>query len=266
MRQTKKKLLMIALAALTLASCGTAKKYVMLNDLEAPSEVPAPPRHDLRIKKGDPLQVHIGHHDPVVLNLFNQVATMASKETEKAANAYVVNSEGYVHLPIFDSLYVEGLTCNEVATLLTQRLEEEGIAYGATVSVRISGFKVTIIGETVSGVFEFEDNGATVLDLMARANMAGATGEQTRRDRILVMRERDSIWETAYISLLSTDLFNSPYFYLEQNDVYYLYPTKSRIWRSNQSFDFWWNRISLITSLGSLVGTYLVYVRLIKGN
>lgn len=258
------KTVLFVAACLLLASCGTFKKSVLLNDIVVPSDYMAPTRHDLKIKKGDDLRIMVAHHNPKVVEMFNHsVSTSPIGASEgKPSNVFHVNSKGYITMPIFDSVKVYGLTCQELETFLMQRLENEGIAYGATVNVKIAGYKVTIIGETGTGVYQFEDNGATVLDLVAKASLAGGLGNNTRRDKILVMRERDSIWQSDYISLLTTDLFYSPYFYLEQNDVFYVYPTQTSIWKSDDRFDYWWSRFGMITSLVSLATSILIYTKM----
>ena len=202
----------------------------------------------------------VTHHDPAVVRQFNQIVSADITSKEGAMNSYVFNSTGYVMLPFFDSMYVVDLTCDELSNMLVERLEKDGIAYGASVSVKFNKFKVTIIGETGNGVYEFEDNGATILDLVAKANIAGNGSDRTRRDKILVMREVDSVWQTGVISLLSTDLFKSPFFYLQQNDVLYIYPTKTAVWKSDTTIDYWVQRISIATGvLSVLASAYMVY-------
>lgn len=256
-------LLLCCLTALVVASCGTAKNFVLLNDIESPGQYTAPAGHELKVKNGDNLQIVISHHDPTVVRQFHQtVSADNNAKGNDQSNIYTVNSAGYVNLPIFDTVQVKGLTCNQISDMLSERLENEGVAYGAIVTVRIKSYKVTVIGETGTGVYEFEDNANTIFDLIAKANIAGASGGVTRRDKILVMRETDSLWMTDNISLLSTDLIYSPYFFLEQNDVFYVYPTKATILKTNTTFDFWWSRLSLVTSIVSLASTFLLYNKL----
>ena len=94
---------------------------------------------------------------------------------------------------------------------------------------------------------------------MAKANLVqngnggqyGGTG--IRRDKILVMREVNGVLNSDYINLLSKDILYSPYYYLQQNDVLYVWPSKAAIRGSNRIFDFWWNRLSIATTAVSVV-------------
>lgn len=258
MKHSLRFLLTLCIAAIVFASCGREKDIVLLNDVVVPGKYPAPQKKEFTLKRGDQLIIRISHHDPSMMRMFNQI-TSDGNEGQGGQVAYDVKPNGYVHLPLLDSVYVVGKTCSELSQSMSQRLEDAGIAIGATVNVKLAGFKVTVIGETATGVYEFEDNGATIFDLMAKANLQGGMTDNTRRDKILVMREVDSTWVTQYISLLSTDIFNSPYFYLQQNDVFYVYPSKTTIWKSNTKFDFWWSRLSLLTSMVGIATTLMLY-------
>ena len=106
--------------------------------------------------------------------------------------------------------------------------------------------------------YEFEDGKATIFDLIAKANIAQSNngaggGIGIRRDKILVMREVDGVLNSDYISLLSKDILFSPYYYLQQNDVIYVWPSQTAIRGSNRIVDFWLSRLSIVTTAVSLV-------------
>lgn len=254
------------LTAVLFASCGTAEEYVLLNDIQAPSKYSPPQRHDLRIKKGDELQIVVAHRVPKVIEAFNQ--KISTVDSVSRLNSYTVSSDGYISMPVFDTVYVVGKTCRELEKYLVARMEEEGVAYGASVSVKILNFKVTVIGESSTGVFEFEE-GATLFDLLAKSNMLRGTGSganNIRRDKVLIMRDCDSVVRSEFINFLTTDVMYSPYFYLQQNDVFYVYPSTDVIRRSNQVFDFWWDRASILTSTLSLGTTLWLLILRLRDN
>ncbi len=249
--------LIIALSAtMWFASCGTSEQYVLMNDIETPSKYAPPERHDLRIKKGDELQIVVAHRVPKVIEAFNQ--KISTIDTVSRLTSYKVTSDGYISMPVFDTVYVVGKTCRELEQYLVKRMENEGVAFGASVSVKILNFKVTVIGESTTGVFEFEE-GSTLFDLLAKSNMIQG-GNNIRRDKVLVMRDCDTVIRSEFINFLTTDIMYSPYFYLQQNDMFYVYPSTETIRRSNQTFDFWWSRLSVITSAMSLGTTLLLLI------
>lgn len=241
---------------MAVSSCGTYEDYVLLNDVATPHEYTAPDRHDLHIKRGDDLQILVGHHIPKLIENFNRKVS-ADDEGEQI-NSYRVNSRGYISFPIFDTIYVLGMTCRQLEEYLENRIEGEGFASHPTVQVKIKNFKVSVIGEDGNGVYEFDKENVTILDLLAQANLVGSNNIQ--RNKILVMRDCDSTIKMDYISVLSTDVIYSPYYYLQQNDIIYVYPNKATIRQSNRLFDFWWSRLSIVTTAVSVVTLVLTLI------
>lgn len=268
MRHSIRNLFLAAAAALLATSCGTYKGYVLMNDIEAPAEYKAPVRHDLTIKKGDNLQIIVTHKEPRMVEAFNRITR--SEMSSMNVNGYVVNNDGTINLPVFDTVRVTGMTCPELERYLTKRMETEGIVNGATVSVKIINFKVTVIGESGTGIHEFDDNDVTILDLVAKAGLAGSGsggnvgyGSGIRRDKILVMRTLDTTVVTGYLNLLTKDVMYSPFYYLQQNDIVYVEPTekrKKKAWRD----DNWLSYINLSTS--ALRVAYVAVYRIIRGT
>lgn len=256
MKKIFKKFCLIALLSLFAASCGTAEEYVLLNDLDVDTYYKMQPMQELRIKRGDDLRIVVTHKLPMLAEMFNN--KINSVEGGESLTTYSVNGDGCINFPLLDTVKIEGLTCTEAEQMLSQKIADAGLAYGATVSVKITNFKVTVIGEGATGIYEFEDGRATIFDLIAKANLVQnnnnvMNGTSIRRDKILIMREVDGVLTSDYISLLSKDILFSPYYYLQQNDVIYVWPSQTSIRNSNKIFDFWWGRLSVVTTAVSAV-------------
>ena len=251
----KRKIWLVLAIGLFATSCGTVEEYVLLNDLDVDTYYKMQPMQELRIKRGDKLRIVVTHKLPILAELFNN--KINSVEGGESLTEYLVNGDGYINFPHLDTVKVEGLTCSEAERLISQKIADAGLAYGATASVKITNFKVTVIGESATGIYEFEDGKATIFDLVAKANLAngggGGGGISIRRDKILVMREVNGVLNSDYISLLTKDIFYSPYYYLQQNDVIYVWPSQTTIRSSNRIVDFWLSRISIVTTAVSVV-------------
>lgn len=247
----------ITVLVMFLASCGTEKEYVLLNDINVDTTYTMQPMHHLRIKRGDDLRIVVTHKLPELAAMFNN--KINSLEDGESLTTYTVNGDGYINFPHIDTIKAEGMTCSELEHFIEKRIADKGLATGSTVSVKITNFKVTVIGESSTGVYKFDDEVVTLLDLVAEANLAQTStngnfgGISIRRDKILVMREVDGIMHSEYLSLLSKDVFYSPYYYLQQNDIVYVWPSKITIRGSNRIVDFWLGRLSIVTSAVSLV-------------
>ena len=256
---------LLALAATLLAaSCGTVEDYVLMHDVATPHEYGAPKREDLHIKRGDDLQILVAHHVPQLIENFNK--RISEGDDANAINSYRVNSRGYISFPVFDTIHVLGMTCRQLEEYLENRIDSEGIASKPTVHVKIKNFKVSVIGEQGTGVYEFDKENVTLLDLLAQSNIAGNAGGNIRRDKVLIMRDCDSTLKMDYVSLLSTDLIYSPYYYLQQNDVIYIYPSQTTIRQSNKIYDFWLSRFSIVATLLSTASLIVTLVTLSKKN
>ncbi len=238
---------------LAVSSCGTAEEYVLMNDVATPHEYAAPKRHDLHIKRGDEIQILVGHHIPKLVENFNRKLN-DNEQGGEYINSYRVDNNGYITFPVLDTLYVLGMTCRELEEYLTLRIEDENYIYNPTVQVKIKGFRVSVIGEHGNGVYEFKQENVTILDLLAEANLLG---EGVCRDKILVMRDCDSTIKMDFINVLSTDIIYSPYYYLQQNDIIYVYPDTAAIRESNRLFDYWWRYVSVATTAISVLTLFL---------
>ena len=251
-------MLIVLSSVICFASCGTVEEYVLLNDLDVDAYYRMQPAHDLKIKRGDDLRIVVTHKIPQLIQMFNQ--KINSLDDGETLTSYTVNGNGYIYFPFFDSIKVEGMTCNELSKEIVKRIEESGIAVNPSVNVKITNFKVTVIGESGTGIYTFDDEHVTIFDLVAKANLVsggGGGGTNIRRDKILVIREVNGVLNSDYISLLTKDVLYSPYYFLEQNDVVYVWPSQTAIRNSNKLFDYWWGRLSIITAAISTVTLFL---------
>ena len=201
----KRKIWLVAALMMLATSCGTVEEYVLLNDLDVDTYYKMQPMQELHIKRGDRLRIVVTHKLPMLAEMFNN--KINSVEGGESLTEYFVNEGGYINFPLLDTVKVEGLTCSEAEQLLTKKIADAGLAYGATVSVKITNFKVTVIGESATGIYEFEDGKATIFDLVAKANLAngggGGGGISIRRDKILVMREVNGVLNSDYSVTIS---------------------------------------------------------------
>ena len=127
----------------------------------------------------------------------------------------------------------------------------------AIVTVDFMNFKVSIMGEvTAPGTYTINSDKVTVLEAIAMAKDLTIFGE---RDRVFVIREEAGERKTYQLDLRSAEIFNSPAYYLKQNDVVYVTPNKVRAGQSTinensmKSVSLWVSIASLLTTVGVLV-------------
>lgn len=260
----------ISIAALTivLASCKTTKiayfQDVSQNHQITTMSVAHPV--DIRIQPEDKLSIIVKSKDPRISALFNlQVITSnLGQGTGYMSNSYGiskynVDKEGNIDFPIIGDIHVEGMTRHQVAEHIKNLLINKDYAKNPTVTVEFIDFKVSVMGEVSHpGRFVIEKDHVTLLDALS---MAGDLTINGKRENVLVQREfKDGTRKFYRVNLTeATSLYNSPVFYLQQNDVVYVEPNKYRERQSTvngnqlRSTSFWFSLASLLTTLGVIL-------------
>lgn len=224
-----KKLLALALAALTLTACVPTRKIIYLQGAEDIVNQPQRIAADYvpRIKPADKLYISVAGYDEERLKPYQNNAMLgAGNNSSNLGTGLIVAPDGTINVPLLGTLNVAGKTTREVEQLIAAKIVEIGDMEEPSVNVHMANFRVSVMGEVKSpGVIEVEDERLTILEALTRAGDLPATA---RRDSILVMRENGGIRSAYYIDLTQADdVFNSPAYYLQQNDVVYVKPNNS---------------------------------------
>lgn len=182
---------------------------------------------ELRIQTNDLLSVTMSSLNPESDQLFagNKSSTgNVLAESNGGRPGFRVNSNGIITLPIIGNIKVEGLRIDEVQHLVTQQLT----AYvgSPVVSVQLINFKITVIGE-VNRPASFTVPGEKI-NLLEALGMAGDMTVYGKRENVLVIREVNGERNMVRLNLNQQEVFQSPYFHLQQNDVVYVEPDKSK--------------------------------------
>jgi polysaccharide export outer membrane protein len=180
-----------------------------------------------RIQKNDLLSIKVYSQsaDPrtdIPYNLPEQ--TVVGSSTVAATAGFLVDENGNIEYPRLGIVQVEGLTKAELAQLIKSRLQDA--LKNPSVIVRFLNYRVTVLGEVrAPGTFSIPTERVTILEALG---MAGDINEFGKRDTVKVAREVNGQLKVGYVSLNSANLFNSPYFRLQQNDVVFVEQTRRR--------------------------------------
>ena len=251
-----------ACVALGMASCVTQKQMTYLRSVDAQS-ADSINRHfksvaEIVIKPGDVLTIYISALDKEAIVPYNLPAVAfsdlnsTSLTTTGQLQSYRVDEEGNVELPVLGKIHVEGLKRDEVANVIRETLMSQVV--DPLVQVNMIGAKVSVMGEVARpGQVTITNGRLTILDALA------AVGDLTpygRRDNVLVTREQDGKLEFARLNLTSEDIFASPYYYLQQNDVVYVSPNKVRVINST-NVSLWLSMVSTVASAATVIVTVI---------
>ncbi|MDR1683082.1 MAG: polysaccharide biosynthesis/export family protein [Candidatus Symbiothrix sp.] len=228
---------------------------------------PVMEQQEIKIQQNDKLSITVSAKNPELAEPFN-VGTGGtyrvgdnSNISESSASVikekgYVVNENGDINFPVLGRIHAEGLTKLELGEFIRKRLIEEGQLKEPFVSVELLNLKIMMMGETSVGILSVDESRITLLEALTRA---GGIKDNGRMDKVGVIREEDGVRRLMITDVRSTAVFDSPCFYLQQNDIVYVYPKATEVSRRFQSN---WSMISILTSMSTLV----LYALLLNKN
>jgi polysaccharide export outer membrane protein len=231
----------IILFALYLSSCASSKKpyyFVDLGSGDLNSSNLAP---RTSIQSGDILSITVYSLSQQSLNVFNTPNLTDGRATNTSTSnynytgpgnvnqlsGYLVGSDGYIKFPMLGRLKVAGLSKNEVEEMITSAIVDRKLLLDPIITVRQLNFRVTVLGEV--GRPTTINVPSEKISLLEAIGMAGDLTIYARRDNILVIREENNKKVTKRLNLNSSEIFTSPFYYLQPNDVVYVEPDKAKV-------------------------------------
>ncbi len=257
--------LFIVVATLLLGACNAQQRVLYLQDVESGSEITLPENYQIRIKPLDQLTIVVNSKDPMLALPFNSSSSYGSittsgnmgNATENSLQVFTVDNKGYITMPIIGEIKCGGLTRMELATLIENKIKESKYISDPLVNVRFANLSVSIIGEVSKpGRYDIKRDKITILEALALAGDMTIFGS---REDVAVIREIDGKNVVTKLDLRSGEIFNSPCYYLEQNDVVVVSPNKYKAATAeiNQNRSFWISLASTGISLATLLITII---------
>ncbi|MBO7543992.1 MAG: polysaccharide biosynthesis/export family protein [Bacteroidales bacterium] len=206
-------LLILAVAAV---ACATPKTLNYLQDMEVDSVYVAQRAPELKVHPDDKLGIRIYSQDPQLSAPFNSWSTTGDGS---AVEGYIVDKSGCIDFPILGRLSVEGMTLEEIKKDISDRITSGGYIKEPIVTVSISNFDIAVLGETGEKIVNVDAGSINILELLARTS---GTNNDANIKEVMVIRTTGDTRRAYSINLKSKDLFDSPAFYLQQNDIVYV--------------------------------------------
>ncbi|MCS7037590.1 MAG: polysaccharide biosynthesis/export family protein [Saprospiraceae bacterium] len=215
--------------SLTLAYACVARK-----DLIALQNTPGPQTVEWiepTVQPGDILHIAVyGPEEPVApfnhpVAMTPNALTAPQQQTLEIFLGYLVNSRGEIDFPVLGALSVAGLTLPQTKDTLEQRLRQ--YLREVVVNVRFVNFRITVLGEVNQpGTYAISSPRVTLLEALGRA---GDLSPYANRTNILHIREQNGQRIYTRVNLQTSDVFSSPVYYLQQNDIIYVEPNRAKI-------------------------------------
>lgn len=229
---TLKKTLFLFLIILMLGSCASNKDIIYLQEIENSSGVNSDTlKYASVLQPDDNLIITILSDEPELASDFNLMYLSARGNAVPNMNVndmlytYLIDQKGEIDFPVLGKIKLAGLTRlqaqDKIKLLLKDYIKEPGVI------LRVTNFKVSVLGEVkVPGSLNVQGDRITLLEALS------ATGDITiygKRKDIVLIREVNGVKTINEIDITNADFINSPYYYLNHNDVVYVKPNKTRV-------------------------------------
>lgn len=256
--------IMAAVAAVLMTGCQSYKQVPYFQDMESVDLSASRGLYDARIMPKDILTITVNSDDPdgMAERPFNlmvrstlQPGGQVNTSYGGSMLTYLVDNDGTINFPVVGRIRVEGMTKTEcekyIESLIRSHFSDDT---KLIVTVKMSNYRVTVTGEVNRpGVVSVASEKVSILEALAQAGDLSIYG---RRDNVLLIRE-DNKGEkhSVRLDLTKADIINSPYYYLQQNDIIYVTPNQTKAKNSDigQSTTLWFSATSILISLTSLL-------------
>ncbi|MDR0895472.1 MAG: polysaccharide biosynthesis/export family protein [Prevotellaceae bacterium] len=243
------------------SSCGSVKKIRYFQDVDSLTEEQTPLIRPIALSIGDRISVIVSGRDPELTQPFNLFSddyrygnSYNNRNSTMLMPGYTVDSHGCITIPVLGTVRVAGMNKEEVSAFVQNELIRRDLLKDAVVTVEYLNLSVTVLGEVVApGRIYIDKDGFTLLEALS---MVGDLTIQGNREHIVVLRTEAGKQVPYLVNLCSVrDVYASPVYYLQQNDVIYVEPNSMRARQSTvngnnmQSVSFWMSLTSFVTTL-----------------
>ena len=261
-------LLVVWLVLLT--SCNSTKEVLYFQDLKPGDSLTVTAEAlALKVRPQDKISIIVNSRDPQLMALFNlprvskligSVGTASSSLSSSGQDVlgYTVDKNGEIDFPVLGKIYVAGKTREEIAEYIKGELKRENLVKDPVVTVEYMNLCVSVLGEVnAPGRYGLDRDKNTILDVLG---MAGDLTINGNRTNVMVLRQDGNTQRVYGIDLTSgSDIYSSPAYYLQQNDVVYVEPNEMKARQSTvngntvRSTSFWISLTSLAMSVALFI-------------
>jgi polysaccharide export outer membrane protein len=225
-----------------------------LNNMNKLAKVP-----ELTVQPQDMLSVVVSCKDSELALPFNLPIIsqgIGGSFGQQSILGYTVNKDGDIDFPVLGTLHVEGLSKNQLEQFVKEKIVTEGYIKDPIVTVQFMNFRITVNGEVARpGAYEIKNDHITLFEAIS---MAGDLTIYGKRNDVKVIREKNGERTVHEVDLRSANIFDSPVYYLQQNDIVYVTPNRYRSNQTNNAGQI--QQIGLWVSIASFVMSVAVLV------
>lgn len=251
-------------ASVVLTSCSTPKDIAYMQNATIGQEEMVLNMNEIKVQPYDQISIVVSCKEPELMQLFNlvqannRIGQQASGGGSSQGNVscYTISPDGDINFPVLGKIHVAGLNRAQISDKIATELKDGKWVSDPTVTVEFANLHFSVLGEVSSpGTYAISNDRVTLLEALAKA---GDLTEFGVRD-ILVIREENGKRIKHKVDLKDDALFNSPVFYLKQNDVVYVSPNDAVARKSSddpnnwKSISLWMSIATFLTTMGMLI-------------
>lgn len=255
-----------AVLLLLLSSCATPYNVAYFQDMPIEQSVQITQPQYVILRPGDCISILVSTRDASLSSMFSlysnyrigEEGNMGGGGYQGRESEYTIGSDGCIDFPVLGRIKAAGYTREQLQTSIKNEIISQNLVKELVVTIDYVNLNVIMIGATGVGRKKIDRDQFTLLDAIAQAGDLQITGQ---RENIRVIREDGDSKRIAYeVNICSAeDLYNSPVFYLQQNDVIYIEPN-NKVKRGSTEYgsqmvqySFW---VGLITSALTLIALF----------
>ena len=259
-----KKPLFFLLIILLAVSCKPKNNMIYMSNNNFEQEVSQARYEGLRIQEGDVLEIIVTAMDDLAVKPFNKTTIQQTGEEggmpmRLGNNEYQVTSDGYIPFPVLGNIYCKGMTKQQLRADLDTRLKQ--YLTDPIVTIQLVNFNISILGDV--GSPGQKTSSTERLNIFQALALAGDMNDSANRTKVKLIRYSEESGKdvTFTLDLSEADIVNSPYYYLQQNDILYIEPDRNKQIAANTTNP---NRALLLQILGVVLGLVTFVIAIAK--
>ena len=213
---------------LFVTSCSTKKDILFVQDAKSLTEYNFEFKN-IKIQPDDILRIKISSQSVDLASLYNnqQLIQQANSILGYQIEGYLVNSKGFVNIPVLKPIFVKDLTLIEAANKIKQLLHDEDVLKNASVDIKILNAYFTVLGEVNSpGRYSFLENNINIFQALG---MAGDLTINGQRDNIKIISKNQGKMIVSSLDLTSAKLLVSDNFQIFPGDIIIVNANSARV-------------------------------------
>ncbi len=209
-----------------LSSCGSYKHIPYFQDLDksAPIEQTVDNYVPFTIQPTDILRINVSSRNSESSDIFNRAnGDVNGYSPESQVTGYHVDANGEIHLPLLGNVKAAGMTTSQLRESLNKML----LTYfkDPVTNVRLLNIKVSVFGDVLHpNIYTLQNERTTITQALSLAGDLNITAMRN----IMLIREENGKRSYIPIDLTSKKIFESPYYYLKNNDEIYVQPDRTK--------------------------------------